>query len=275
MYGLVLASALAGLSPAAAPPHGPVWVLEVGLTSDQVSARTEGLRLQGYRPVCISAYNAVEANRFAVVYQKDRGNAWQMDWGLTAEQFPRRARNLLAKGYVPVCLSGCNSIGACRLSDLWVKQKAPVREMEYNIDAAGLLRQVLRMKERGYHPMSLSSYMVNAASVYAIIWEKRASVNWELKYGLSAQDLQDALDDLSALGYRPVSISGHNDGGVVRYGAVWHKRKGSAWMVRYGQSQETLLSFARSMATRGYHPVQVAGCNTVAGDRFASIWEKD
>src|SRR5262249_1393410 len=92
--------------------------------------------------------------------------------------------------------------------------------------------------------------------------------------GLSPQGLQDALDGLAARGYRPLSISGHSVEGATRYCAVWEKRKGPAWEVRYGQAQDDLLTLARGMSVRGSRPSAVAGYNPLDGDRFASIWQK-
>jgi hypothetical protein len=274
MSGLVILTTLAVLSPDVAPPGHPAWVVEVGLSNSQVSQRTTALEAKGYRPVGISAYNSVEDNRFAVVYLKSGGPAWEMNWGLTTGQFLQRARALRAKGYIPECLSGCNEIGAERLSHLWIKSAKPERDWSYGLDINALLRQIGRMRTLGYRPVKISSYMVNAANVYAVVWEK-SEIVWELKYGMSGPDFQAALDDLSGRGYRPVSVSGLGTSGVVRYCALWEKRKGPAWEVRYGQSQGALLEFARSIGARGYRPAVVAGYNTLDGDRFASIWDKE
>src|SRR5262249_37687497 len=137
-----------------------------------------------------------------------------------------------------------------------------------------LLDLANRMGKRGFRPVWISSYMVNAANVYAVIWEK-SDTHWVLKYEMSAQGLQDALDDLASRGYRPLAIGGLNAGGVVRYCAVWEKRKGPAWQVYYGQTPDAFLTQSRAMAARGYRPAAVAGYNTLDGDRFASIWEKE
>jgi hypothetical protein len=274
MTGLVIVSTLAITSPGVAPPSHPAWVLEVGLSNTEVARRTETLEAQGYRPTGISAYNSVESNRFAVIYLKSGGPAWVMNWGLTTDQFLQRSRNLRAKGYNPACLSGCNEIGAERLSYLWLKSAKPERDWSYGLDVNALLRQIARMRSLGYRPVRISSYMVNAANVYAVVWEKSEMV-WELKYGMSPAQFEDALNDLSARGYRPVSVSGLNAGGVVRYCGIWEQRKGPAWEIRYGQTQNALLEYARSMGARGYRPTVAAGYNTLDGDRFASIWEKE
>jgi hypothetical protein len=274
MSGLVILSALVVLSPEVGPPRDPAWMVNVGLSNTEVSQRTKALEAKGYRPIAISAYNSVEANRFAVVYLKGGGPAWEMNWGLTTDQFLEKARALRAKGYIPECLSGCNEIGAERLSYLWVKSAKPERDWSYGLDVNGLLRQIGRMRALGYRPVKISSYMVDAANVYAVVWEKN-DMAWELKYGMTAQEFQNALDDLSARGYRPVSVSGLGTSGVVRYCAIWEKRKGPAWEVRYGQSQGVFLDSARSLGARTYRPTVVSGYNTLDGDRFASIWEKE
>jgi Polyglycine hydrolase-like, structural repeat len=273
MLGFVVASAVAGLS-STAPPVRPGWEVEVGLTAGQIRERTAARKALGYRPVCISAYNAGEANRFAVIYRGGAGPAWDLDWGLTPKQFQKRGQALTAAGFVPVCLSGCNLVGEERLSDLWLKQAGPARGWEYGLGAEGLRGRAEWLRDQGYRPVWLSSYMANAANAYALIWEK-GGPTWDLKYGLSPEGLQEALDDLAGRGYRPVSISGHSVEGVTRYCAVWEKRKGPPWEARFGQTQEEFLELARAMASRGYRPVAVRGFNTLDGDRFVSIWEKE
>jgi hypothetical protein len=248
-------------------------VLRCDLTGEQVRAVTAQMRSRGYRPLSISAYNAGEANRFAVVYQKAAGPAWELEWGLAPGAFAKRDRELRAQGYALAALSGCDLLGAERLSALWVKAKGPDRRASHALEAAALLRESARMRGLGYRPVSISSYMVNAANVYAVIWEKADGVAWELKYGLSAQGLQDALDTLTGLGYRPTSVGGLNAGGVARYCAVWEKRKGPAWEVRFGQTNDGLVEQARLMDLRGLDPVSVAGFNTAEGPRFASLWQ--
>src|SRR4051794_8648503 len=118
MHALVIASTLAALSPGVAPPSRGAWTLEVGLTPAQFRERADQLGPAGQRPITISAYNSAEANRFVLVSQKGKGPAWDLNWALTPDTFLTRARDLRARGYVPVCLSGSNQLGAERIADL-------------------------------------------------------------------------------------------------------------------------------------------------------------
>jgi hypothetical protein len=273
MSALTVVSALALLAPAAGPPKAHPWVVNVGMTGEQVGARTDELRARGYRPVGISAYNVVQANRFAVVYEKGNGPAWHMSWGQTADQFLRLAQDLGARGYVPASLSGCNLVGIQRLSAVWVRGEG--REFTYGLRADELVGAVNRMKARGFRPAKISSYMADTFTCYAVVWRKADGVPWELRYGLTAQGFQDALDAMSVRGYRPVSASGNETVGVLRFCAIWEKRGGPAWQLRFGQSEQGLLDLANSMSSQGYRPTSVTAYDTGSAGRFVSIWEKD
>src|SRR3954447_23409431 len=108
MHGLILASTLAVLSPGAAPASQPAWVLEVDLGSAQLTNLTRTMQARGYRPIHINAYNSAAANRFAVIFQKTKEPAWDMDWALTPAQLRERTPAQRLRGYLPICPSGCN-----------------------------------------------------------------------------------------------------------------------------------------------------------------------
>jgi hypothetical protein len=131
------------------------------------------------------------------------------------------------------------------------------------------------MKEKGYRPRSLSSYVSGTISRYALIWEKGGDVVWQMRWGLSADGLDGALADLSEEGYRPVALAGMGVEEQVSFAAVWEKRKGPAWLARYNLDASGLADLARTMRGRGYRPVYLASYGTLAGSRFASVWEKE
>jgi hypothetical protein len=273
MSGFVALTTVVLLVPAIGPPTARPWEVNVGLTSDQVQERTDAMRSRGYRPIGISAYNVIQANRFAVIYQKGTEPAWEMYWGQTPDQFLTRNRTLGDKGYVPVCLSGSNLLASARLSALWVKGEG--REVSFGLTADDLLREINRMRTRGYRPARISSYMADTFTYYAVVWQKDDGVLWELHFGKTAEGFQETLDTMTARGYRPVSASGLDTVGVLRYCAIWEKRPGPAWRLRYGQSQEDFLAQIPSMSAQGYRPTEVTAYDTGNAGRFVSIWEKD
>ena len=261
------------LCPAAAPHVQPAWVVEVGLTAGQLKSRTDALGRRGFRPVRVCGYNCVEVNRYAAIWAKVGGGEWRMDYGLRRKDFVSRAEDLKDRGFRLVSLSGYDLIGSERFADVWVKDRGPAWEWVAGVDAGGLAKALAGMKQRGVRPVRVSSYFAGV-NAYALLGEKGGGA-WELKWGMTPGQLQSALDDLGGRGYRPVSISALASGTGARYAAVWHKKGGPAWEVKYGQDQDSFVATARAMAAAGYRPVCVAGYNTLDGDRYASIWERD
>jgi len=269
---MTAALVILALCPAAAPHAQPAWVVEVGLTADQLKSRTDELARRGLRPVRVCGYNSVESNRYVAVWAK-MGGEWRMDYGLRRKDFVSRADDLTGRGFRMVSLSGYDLVGSERFADVWVKDKGPAREWDAGLSTDGLAKALAGMRQRGVRPVRVSSYFAGV-NAYALLGEKGGGA-WELKWGMTPGQLQSALDDLGDRGYRPVSISALASGTGARYTAVWHEKKGPAWQVKYGQDRDSFVATARAMAAGGYRPVCVAGYNTLDGDRYASIWERD
>ncbi|MFO0879007.1 MAG: hypothetical protein U0840_16815 [Gemmataceae bacterium] len=270
---LALCACLA-LAPGAAPaPAGP-WLIEFGLTGDQLQARATQLQKAGYRPSGVTGYNDGEFPRFAVIWEKGAGPAWRLDFGLTPAQFDRRATQLKADGFRPVALSGYDLGGTQGFIDIWRKTDGPAYEVNYGTSGDGLGRLALSMKERGYRPTHLSSYVSGTVSRYATLWEKGGDEVWDLKWGLTTGQLDDSLNQMPLAGYRPVALTALVVEEITNFSMIWSKRKGPPWLVRYNLDGDGLLDLARTQRGRGYRPIHLSGYGTLGGIRFTTIWEQ-
>jgi hypothetical protein len=228
---------------------------------------------KGYRPVCVSGYNAGEVNRYAAIWEKRKGPAWELEYGLTRAQLREVGKRLGGKGYRPVCLSGYNHLRVERYAAVWEKGDRPAWALRFALSRADLARAAAALKDKGYEPSSLSSYNADGVAAYAGIWEKRDRPAWEMSWDLTAAQLRDKADDLQGRGYFPLSVAGRNAGGLPRYSALWARRKGT-WQMRSGLTEDELVDLARRLNRAGYRPVFVSGFNTPRGDRYCSIWVK-
>lgn len=266
---------LLSLSPAAAPPSSPPWAIDFGLTTDQLRAAIAKRTAAGYCPTCVSGHNLNQDSRFSIVWEKVKGPAWKIDYGLTSAQLDRRATTLKRDGYRPVSLSGFDLIGDQGFIDLWRKDAGPEWSVEYGKDADGLTRLAATMKGAGFRPVAVSNYVSGTINRFATIWDKGGDVDWVMKWGLSPSAFETMLTNLTNLGYRPVAISGLGVLEDVSLSAVWVKQKGSAWVTRYNQDAGGLKTLGQLMRQKGYRPVYLSGYNTLRGVRYASIWEQD
>ena len=272
MFTLVVTATLT--APGVAPPESPPWMVRVGLTGEQVGEWTTSLKVRGYRPISISACNAVEANRYAVVYQKRRGPGLGHGLGTVAGAVRRAVEVLSAKGYVTACLSGCNQLGAERLSDLWVEtaRRCP----------RGDLWGRRRRPDRATQPDAVAR--IPPPGDLQLPGQRRQRLRRHL--GEGRPDLGSEV--------RPVRASAaRRDGRPVRRAATAPSRSagstpaGSSATAPSGKSakgppgrfatprRRTTSSPPPARWRRGIDPTAVVGYNTPQGDRFASLWEKD
>jgi hypothetical protein len=266
---------LLALAPGAAPPSAPAWAIDFGLTDAQLRAAIASRTAAGFCPTCVSGNNLNQETRYAVVWEKVKGPAWKLDYGITPAQLERRGVTLKRDGFRPVSLCGFDLIGDQGFIDLWRKAGGPEWSVEYGKDADGLTRLAADMKTAGFRPVAVSSYVSGAVNRFATIWEKGGDVDWLMKWGLAPAAFETTLTNLTNLGYRPVAISGLGVLEDVALSAVWVKQKGPAWVMRYNQDAEGLKTLGLLMRQKGFRPVYLSGYQTGRGVRYASIWEQD
>lgn len=85
---------------------GPAWQARHGLTSAQYQATFDKLVGEGYRLVDVSGYDVNGQNRYAAIWEKSGGSAWQARHGLTSAQYQATFDKLVGEGYRLVDVSG-------------------------------------------------------------------------------------------------------------------------------------------------------------------------
>ncbi|MBV9226756.1 MAG: hypothetical protein JOY85_22195 [Acidobacteriaceae bacterium] len=119
----------------------------------------------------------------------------------------------------------------------------------------------------------LVNYGVDQA-LYAAIWEKRSSVPWVARHGLTAAQYQQQFDTLESQGYRPVAVSGYSVFDQALYAAIWEKRPSVPWVARHGLTSEQYQQQFNSLVGQGYKLVQVSGYSVGGQALYAAIWEQ-
>ena len=217
---------------------GPAWQARHGLSADDYQQTFDKLGAEGYRPVAVSGYSDGGAARYAAIWEKRGGPAWQARHGLKADDYQKEFDKLGAAGYRLTWLNGYNVGGQARYAAIWEKRDGPAWQARHGLNADDYQKTVDRLGAEGYRPVVVSGYSEDGAARYAAIWEKRGGPAWQARHGLKADDYQKEFDKLGADGYRLVAVSGYDDGGVARYVAVWEKRDGPAWQARHGLSAD-------------------------------------
>src|SRR5579872_5584053 len=93
-------------------------------------------------------------------------------------------------------------------------------------------------------------------------------------HGVSGAQHQTNFNNLSAQGYRMISLSVYGDPGNALYAAVWVQRSGPAWVAVHGVDAAGYQSFFTKWSNDGYYPVLVSATGAINNAVFASVFEK-
>jgi CubicO group peptidase (beta-lactamase class C family) len=97
---------------------------------------------------------------------------------------------------------------------------------------------------------------------------------FEAYHGVTGATHQTRFNDLSAKGYRMISLSVYGGSSSPRYAAVWVQRGGAAWAAVHGVNAAGYQSFFDTWSARGYVPTHVSATGPVESAVFAAVFEQ-
>jgi CubicO group peptidase (beta-lactamase class C family) len=93
-------------------------------------------------------------------------------------------------------------------------------------------------------------------------------------HGVTGAQHQTNFNNLSAHGYRIISLSVYGDPHDARYAAVWVLRTGPAWVAVHGVDSAGYQSFFNNWTAKGFVPVIVSATGAVDNAIFAAVFEQ-
>ncbi|QHG14673.1 hypothetical protein [Nostoc sp. ATCC 53789] len=235
------------------------WEARHGLTSAQYQATFDKLVGEGYRLVDVSGYEVKGQGRYAAIWVKSGGPAWQARHGLTSAQYQATFDKLVGEGYRLVHVSGYAVNGQDRYAAIWEKSDGPAWQARHGLTSAQYQATFDKLVGEGYRLVDVSGYGVNGQDRYAAIWVKSGGPAWEARHGLTSAQYQATFDKLVGEGYRLVDVSGYDVNGQNRYAAIWEKSGGSAWQARHGLTSAQYQATFDKLVGEGYRLVDVSG----------------
>jgi CubicO group peptidase (beta-lactamase class C family) len=93
-------------------------------------------------------------------------------------------------------------------------------------------------------------------------------------HGVTSAQHQANFNNLSAQGFRMISLSVYGNPSDARYAAVWIQRSGPAWVAVHGVDSAGYQLFFNNWTAKGYVPVLVSATGTSSTAIFAAVFEQ-
>ncbi len=85
---------------------GPKWKARHGMTSEQYQKEFNKVTKKGYRLTHISSWRSGKTNRYAAIWEKDKGPGWVARHAMTSAKYQQEFNKWTQKGYRPKDVSG-------------------------------------------------------------------------------------------------------------------------------------------------------------------------
>ena len=249
------------------------WQARHGLTPAQYQSAFDNLSKQGYRLKMVSGYVSGGSDRYAALWVKEQGPAWQARHGLSAADYQKAFNDLTKQGYRLTWVSGYQTGGGVRYAAIWEKKSGPAWAARHGLNAAQYQQAFDTFTKQGYRLVHVSGYNNGGTANYAAIFEKSGGPAWQAKHGMTAAQYQQAFNNFSKQGYRLKDISGYNVGGTDYYAAIWEKTGGPWWWARHGVPDAWYQNVFDNFYYQGYHPVLITAFTSGGAGKLNSIWD--
>ncbi len=202
---------------------GVAWEMRLELDADRLQKEFDQLTANGYTPIYMHGCSVGGKATYCELFEKRRPTAAVSLGELTAQAFEKKNAELKAQGFRLLVVNAMPRENSVRYWAIWEKRDGPDWQVLVGLNADALQREFDRITGEGYQPVHVSGCVVEDEVYYTEIFEQRKSTGCIARVGLAEQELTRQNRDLTAKGYRPITVMGCSVKGEVSYAAIWEK----------------------------------------------------
>ncbi|WNG36399.1 beta-lactamase family protein [Archangium violaceum] len=249
------------------------WVARHGLSGSQYQTEFSTWVGQGYRLTSVSGYEEGGIARYAAIWEKTSGLAWQAYHGLSSAQYQSTVESLMAQGYRPVLVNGYSVGGVPYFAAIFHQDSSVAWVARHDMSSSQYQTEFNTWVGQGYRLTHVSGYTSGGAERYAALWEKSSGPAWRAYHGMSSSQYQSTFDTNAAQGYQLVKVSGYNVGGTDKYAAIFQASSGIPTVARHALSSAAYQQTVQDLKYQGYRPVLVSAHSNGSQPVFAMLWQ--
>ena len=199
---------------------------------------------------------------------------WAARHGLTSAQYQKTFDNYTKQGFRLTSVSGYEIGGKARYAALWTKQSRSTWVARHGLTAKQYQNAFNDfVNKKGYRLTFVNGYAIRGNAHYAAIWEKKSGPKWAARHGLTANQYQKVVNDMSKKGFALTHVSAFSVKGSPRFAAIFEEG-GPAWVARHGMTASRYQEVFNDFAKKDYRLKVISGYRQGNSDRYAAIWVK-
>jgi len=149
---------------------GPAWQARHNLTAAEYQQNFDSFKQQGYRPVHVAGYASGGSARFAAIWEKSSGPAWEARHNLTASQYQQTFDDMSQKGYRLTDVSGYHVGGQDYYTGIWEKTSGAWWWSRNGTPDSWYQNVFDNFYYQGYRPVFITAFTSGGAGKLNSIW---------------------------------------------------------------------------------------------------------
>ena len=150
---------------------GLPWIARHGLTSAEYQQLFDQLVRRGYRLRCVSGYEERGEARFACIWDRYAGPAWEARHNLSARVYQSEFDALSSHGFRLIQVAGYTIQGMPHFAAVWEQSPGHGWEARHGIADQDYQQDFEAMVRRGFRLVDVSGYNAGPSTEYTTIWE--------------------------------------------------------------------------------------------------------
>jgi hypothetical protein len=206
-------------------PEGAVkWTAIHGRNGEQYQDAYDKNKAAGYKLRQVDSYLSGGQVRYAAVFVKDAGPDVAAYHGLNADQHQKKFDELTAGPWKPKNISVVSIGGQRFYTALYENLGAGVSSQAKSFMTPAEYQQLFNEnKEQGRRLVYLNAYEHQGQPRFTAVWNSTPAAGLKARHDLTGAQYQDEWESARQSGLLTRAVTGYEDGGAVRFAAVWRK----------------------------------------------------
>jgi hypothetical protein len=214
------------------------------------------------------------ATRFAAIFEKGDGSAWEARHGIDGNTYQATFDSLVRQGFRLTYVNGYSEGRGARFNAIWEKRGGPAWQARHGLTAQQYQATFDSLVQQGFRLATVSGYAENGQARYAALWEQRAGPAWQARHGMSRAQYQQAFDDMMRQGFILTHVSAYRVNVDVLFAAIWERQDGVTMEARHGLTSSAYQRTFDQQVAAGRKLTCVSGYSDTGIARYAAIWRQ-
>jgi CubicO group peptidase (beta-lactamase class C family) len=158
---------------------GLEWIARHGLTGTEYQTLFDDLSRGGFRLRCMSAYEDVDGERFACIWDRYAGPDWVARHGLTAEAYQHEFDTQATRGFRLVRAVGYTIGGQNLYAGIWERSPGHPGQARHGLPHDGYQGEFDNNVSAGLRLVDVSGFSDGSSARYTTIWEQTPEANFD------------------------------------------------------------------------------------------------